>query len=179
VKGLESCEKLVVVYDCMDTPTSGGVNLFVAGARASLPNNRPDVLMLPSRSKAVWNALTLHSTIVIQKRYVIGVGAGKFWGAAKDFRPNFPKLAPKVFVRFCLQICSHKDFFVMTFWKKVFMCFSANDGHHFLKLNNIGSHFAHIFSFFSDFRQIKTFGGTLAPCLLHHCVTLWKKYYDL
>jgi len=29
---------------------------------------------------------------------VIGVGAGKFWGA-KDFCPNFPKLSRKVFMR--------------------------------------------------------------------------------
>jgi len=30
-------------------------------------------------------------------------------GGAKNFCPNFPKLARKVFVRLCLQIFSHKD----------------------------------------------------------------------
>jgi len=49
--------------------------------------------------------------------------------------------------------------------KKVFMCFSANLGRHFLKSSNV--YRRHFYADFQgccpDFQQIKTFGGALAP----------------
>ena len=48
--------------------------------------------------------------------------------------------------------------------KMVFTCFSANPGRNFSKSNKVGRHFCPDFQgFCSDFRQIKTFGGALAP----------------
>jgi len=44
------------------------------------------------------------------------------------------------------------------------MCFYANIGCHFLKLNNVRRHFYLDFQgFCSGFQQIKTFGGALSP----------------
>ena len=42
----------VPVYDSTENPTSWRVNLVVAGAQVSLPTKQPDVLKLPSQSKA-------------------------------------------------------------------------------------------------------------------------------
>jgi len=102
-------------------------------------------------------------------------------GSAKDFFPNFPKLARKVFVRVLpTKIFSHKDREIL-FWcdlqKKFFSYFSGDVGRHFFKTNNVGRHFslifrdfAHIFrdfvQIFRDFAQIfhkSNFGGTCTP----------------
>jgi len=68
----------------------------------------------------------------------------EIFGGAKDFRPNFSKLARKFFLRL-LPTNLHPKIMKIIFWcglqKKVFICFSANVGRHFLKSNNVGRHF--------------------------------------
>ena len=65
-----------------------------------------------------------------------------------------------------------KTFFGVTS-KKNHVFFSANLRCHFLKSNNAGRRLYSDFQgFFSDFQQIKTFGGALTPLqshLQHHC----------
>jgi len=80
------------------------------------------------------------------------------WGA-KDFYPTFPKLARKVFRYFCQQIFSAK--IIKTFLcviskkRKVFICFSANVGRHFSKLNKVGRHVFPAFQgFHPDFQEL-------------------------
>ena len=91
----------------------------------------------------------------------------KIFGAAKDFCPIFSKLRRKVFCATFVHKFSPtkiiKTFFGVTS-EKVFMCFSANLGRHFLKSSNVGSHFyAYFQGCCPDFQQITTFGGALAP----------------
>jgi len=73
--------------------------------------------------------------------FIIGVGAGKFLGC-EGFFPNFPKLARKVFCETFADIFSPteimKTYFRRNLQNKVFMCFYANLGHHFLKSINVG-----------------------------------------
>ena len=92
----------------------------------------------------------------------------QLFGGAKDFCPNFPKLAWKVFCEtFTYKVAPIKivkTFFWWDFQIKVFMCLFANVGRHFVKSNNVGCHICPDFQeFCSDFRQIKHFGGALAP----------------
>jgi len=65
---------------------------------------------------------------------------------AKDFCPNFPKLARKVFcANFAYTFFPTKimtTFSGVTSKKMVFMCFSANVVRNFLKSNNAGCHLA-------------------------------------
>jgi len=74
-----------------------------------------------------------------------------FWGC-EGFLPEFSQTCQKNFGRLCLQIFSLKDH-QNIFWddlsKKVFMCFSANVGRHFMKSNKVGRHFAQIFRNFA------------------------------
>ena len=93
----------------------------------------------------------------------------QIFGGAKDFCPNFPKLFRKVLWDFPYKISLQRSKIMKAFlWydlqKKLFMCFSGNVGRQFFKSNNVGRHFCPNFQrFCSDFRQIKTFGGALAP----------------
>jgi len=62
----------------------------------------------------------------------IGVGANKFLGMQRTFARIFPNLPEKLFCDYSQQILSHKDHEDL-FWynlEKVFVCFSANIGHH-------------------------------------------------
>jgi len=98
--------------------------------------------------------------------FIIGVGVGKILGC-EEFRPNFPKLARKLFCATFAYKFSRTKIMNTSFWcnlqKKVFMCFYANRGCHFLKSNNVGRYFHPDFQgFCPDFQQIKTFGGALA-----------------
>ena len=111
-----------------------------------------------------------------------------FWGA-KDFCPNFPKLAWKVFlgllpIHFVPQ--RTRRLFLLLPPKKVFMCFSENVRRHFFKSNTLGGicarifrDFAHIFKDFSrilrDFWQIRIFGNALAPPALPPSISLIRK----
>ena len=96
--------------------------------------------------------------------FIIGVGVGKFlW--CKEFCPNFPKLARKVFCEtFTYKFSSTRSWTPLfgNLQKKVCMCFYVNLGCHFLKSNNVGRHFYPDFqAFCQDFQQIRTFGGAL------------------
>jgi len=89
---------------------------------------------------------------------IIGVGAGKFSGGAKDFCPNFLKIAEKFLCDFCLQILFYKDredLFWYDLQEKAFVCFSANIGRDFLKSNNVGR----LFCRFSE--NLPRFSGIL------------------
>jgi len=99
-------------------------------------------------------------------------------GGTKDFYPNFPKLARKVFVRFSFCHEDHEDlllcdlqnngvhvffckcwalfFEVKQRWAPFLSIFSRN----FAQIFRIFSRFSAYFQgYFPDFRQIKTFGG--------------------
>ena len=78
----------------------------------------------------------------------IGVGTGKFL-EFEGFLPAFSQTCPKSFGRLCLQIFSlkdHEDFFWDDLRKKVFMCFSANVGRHFIKSIKVRAQFLPGFS---------------------------------
>ena len=83
------------------------------------------------------------------------------FGIAKDFFPNFPKLARNIFVRLFLQIISHKDpLFGMTS-KNGLHVFFCKRWVPFLKSNNVARHFwnqatlrAIFAQSFRDFAQI-------------------------
>jgi len=111
---------------------------------------------------------------VLVKRFTLGAGAGKFWGA-KDFYPNFPE---KFSCGFYLQISFHKDYEdlfvkITQVWCDLQIRSSFVFGE---KKSNIGRHFCQDFQgFFPDLRQIKIFGvrfHPLHPRLLHHCLVL-------
>ena len=75
-------------------------------------------------------------------------------GVQRIFARIFRNLPEKLSCNLCLQIFSpkdHKDFFCVNSKKKVFMCFSANLGRHFLKSSNVWRYFIRIFR---DFAQI-------------------------
>jgi len=114
---------------------------------------------------------------------IIGVGAGKFSGGAKDFCPNFLKIAEKFLCDFCQQILFYKDredLFWYDLQEKAFVCFSANIGRDFLKSNNVGRLFCTVFGefaqIFRDFTRIfnksKLLGLSLHSSFLHHCQAL-------
>jgi len=69
----------------------------------------------------------------------------QIFGGAKDFFPNFPKLARKDFYATFANKFSPtkviKIFFGGHTPKKVFTCYFANLGLHFLKSINFGRHF--------------------------------------
>jgi len=96
----------------------------------------------------------------------------QIFGGAKNFCPNFPKLARKVFVRLCLQIFSHEDHEDL-FWhdlqKKVFRCFSANVRRHVLTLNNVGCHFC---PDFQGFAQCQAKFLTSSKVLTYYCLSV-------
>jgi len=78
----------------------------------------------------------------------IGVGDGKFLGF-EGFLPEFSQTCPKSFGRLCPQIFSlkdHEDLFWDDLRKRVFMCFSANIGHHFMKSIKVRAPFLSGFS---------------------------------
>jgi len=86
-----------------------------------------------------------------------------FW-AAKDFCPNFPKLAQEVVVQLLPTV------FCVTSKKWFFTCFSANVGRHFFKSKKVGGHFwpgfhrigVGIWGFCSDFQgYLPRFSGIL------------------
>jgi len=99
--------------------------------------------------------------------FIIGAGAGKFLGY-EAFFSEFPQTCPKSFLCNFANKFSPTKIMKVFFWcdlqKKVFMCFSTNFGCDFLKSNNAGRHLYPDFQgFCSDFQQINTFGGALAP----------------
>ena len=111
--------------------------------------------------------------------------AWKFFGGAKDFCPNFLKIAEKFLCDFCLQILFYKDredFFWYDLQKKAFMCFSASIGPDFLKSNNVGRLFCPVFGefaqIFRDFTRIfsksKLLWLSLHPSFIHHSQALWQ-----
>jgi len=78
----------------------------------------------------------------------------QIFGGAKDFSPNFRKLARKIFERLCLQVFSHKnheDLFLVWSPNKGFHVVSANVGCRFWNQTTLGPIFDQIFS---DFAQI-------------------------
>jgi len=93
--------------------------------------------------------------IFIEVLKIIGVGAGTFLMTRRILARIFPNLPEKFLCYFCLQLFSHKyhkDLFLVWHSQKVVMCFSANNGLHFLKWNNVGRHFCLDFQgFCSDF----------------------------
>jgi len=88
------------------------------------------------------------------------------FGVVKDFCPNFSKLPRKVFcATFSYKLSPQRSLrpFLVRPPKQVFMCFSANLGHRFLKSSNVGHHFHTDYQgCCQDFQQIKTFGCVLA-----------------
>jgi len=116
----------------------------------------------------------------------MGVRAGNF-GGAKDFCPNFLKLARKNFGLILVRIFSHEDRFSN---EKNFHVILHTLGTNFFKPKHVGRHFCRIFRVFAqifrgfakvftefaqisadfadfqefcpDFYHIKTFGGALA-----------------
>ena len=96
---------------------------------------------------------------------LIGVGARKFLGVQRMFAQTFPNLPKKVSCNFC------RPFLWRGLQKMIFTCFFAYLGSHFSKSNNVGRHFCpdfqgfylDIWGFCSDFQQIRTFRGALAP----------------
>ena len=113
------------------------------------------------------------------------------FGCEKDFCPNFPKRARKIFCETFDYKFSPTRIMKYLYWCdlriKVFMCFSANVGRQFLKPSNVGHHFLHgclgnfpIFfrdfphkcqGFCPDFQPIKTFGSACTPCTPAFCTT--------
>ena len=97
---------------------------------------------------------------------IIGLGAGKVLGC-EGFFPEFPQTPRKVFCatfvyKFSPTKIIKRFFGVMS--KNVFMCFSANLGHQFLKSSNVGRHFCtDVQGCCPDFQQNKILGGVLAP----------------
>ena len=94
----------------------------------------------------------------------IGVGAGKVL-RGEGFSPEFSQTCPKNFCApFAHKFSSTKimkTFFQCGLQKKVLMCFSAKVGRHFcLDFQGFCPDFQ---SFCQNFRQIKTFGGAIAP----------------
>jgi len=87
----------------------------------------------------------------------IGVGAGKFLGVRKIFVRIFTNLPEKIWATLPTNFFpqrSWRSFFGMTS-KKVFMCFSANVGRHFMKSNKVGRHFCPDFQrFCPDFHGV-------------------------
>jgi len=113
-----------------------------------------------------------HFSLCPFKRGAIGAEVPFHWCRSRkilgceEFCPNFSKLARKVFcATFAYKFSSTKitkTYFWCNLQKKVFMCFYANLGRHFLKSYNIGHHFyPHFQGFCQDFQQIKTIGGAL------------------
>ena len=78
-----------------------------------------------------------------------------FWGF-EGFLPEFSQTCPKSFERLCLQIFSlkdHEDLSWEDLQKKVFMCFFANVGRHFMKSIKVRPHFCPDFQrFCADFQ---------------------------
>jgi len=104
-----------------------------------------------------------HSSALV----TISVGASKILGVQMIFVRISLNLLKKLLCDFCVQLFSHKDHELKTFFgvtsEKAFICFSAKLGRHFLKSNNIGCHLCPDFQLFCpDVQQIKTFGGDLA-----------------
>jgi len=128
---------------------------------------------------------------------VIGVGGGKLLGVRSIFAQISPNLPEKFLCGVCLQISPTKimkTFSLCGLQKKVFMCFSANVGLHFLKANKVGRHFcpdihgvcSHFQGFRPDFQQIKTFRGALASppttpvvMILRYLAAFSAKWYVL
>jgi len=102
-------------------------------------------------------------------RTTIGVGASKFLGVQRIFAQIFPNLPKKLSSNFCGR------FFGVTSIKIVFTCFSASVGCHFcldfqgfcLDIRGFCSDFQGFCpeckGFSPNVRQIKIFGGALAP----------------
>jgi len=85
----------------------------------------------------------------------IGVGAGKFWGVQKIFARIFPNFPERFWATLPTNFFpkDHEDLFLGWLPEKVFMCFSANVGHHFMKSNKVGCHFCPDFQrFCPDFQ---------------------------
>jgi len=83
----------------------------------------------------------------------VDVEASIFLGVRKIFARIFPNSPVKLLCDFFPQIFSHKDrddHFWCDLQKKVFICFSANLGHHILKSNNFGRHFCPDFKIISS-----------------------------
>jgi len=91
----------------------------------------------------------------------IGVGASKFMGC-EGFFPELPQICPKrCWATFAYKFSPTKimkTFFWHDLHKRVFICFSANVGRHFLSQTTLGAIFAQIFRdfawMFRDFAQI-------------------------
>jgi len=101
------------------------------------------------------------------KSFSIGAGVSRFLGVRRILAGIFANLPEKLFCDFCLQIFSMflewppKKGFHLIFWKR---------WPSFFKSNNVGRHFR------PDLRQIKSFGGVLAP---HASYTSELFYRDL
>jgi len=138
VHSLSHLLQLRLGFHCLDANFSKGVSYFHAAVRTgyqTIPINRlfghtrgvqpffvPDAIKKNRRTRFSKNGtrliqlgLYVHVRVLLQRVNIPTLPIDKlhFLGGAKDFYPNFPKLARKVFVRFCLQASSHKDFFLM------------------------------------------------------------------
>jgi len=108
-------------------------------------------------STKVWPSLCIFYSLIHRCR------SKQKFGGAKDFCQNFSKLARKVVQRLPTSFLPQRSWRPFLVWppKKVFICFSTNVGRHFCPdFQGFCSDFQ---GFCPDFRQIKTFGGALAP----------------
>jgi len=92
----------------------------------------------------------------------------QMFGDAKNFCPNFPKLARKnILLDFCLQNLSHKDH------RGFFQCDFQKQSLPVLFLQTLGTIFTRIFwDFARIFNKSKPLLVRLHPRLLHHCIIM-------
>jgi len=118
----------------------------------------------------------LHSEISFSRTCNHRCRSKQNFGDAKDFCPNFPKLAQKVVVRllptnFLPQRSWTEDLFWCDLWKRLPLVFCKRWAPLSWSETTLGAIFAQIFIYFArTFDKSKLLRAILHPRLLHHCL---------